>query len=316
MFLLAAALLNVHLRMQTDEANAVLNILDKRAAHAPVEERDWRMLFGTEGYRRLQQREHSMKRKFEDDDFREFTMSDNLLARRGELRRAILDWERADLDRAAERALAYLPRDATITATIYPVIKPAKNSFVFEGNAIFMYIEDESRETFETIIAHELHHIGYDSACEHPTAGLPENLEKLQNWLTAFGEGYATLAAGGDRDPERSMKPEVHKAFQEGVRDFDRNFGAVEQFFLDILDRRLTRDAVSARGFEFFGLVGPWYTVGWKMCVTIEKKLGRQALIDAFCNPRTLLETYNKAAGPELPKWSPRLVNAFSSPSS
>jgi hypothetical protein len=321
--LLAAALLNVQLHMQPDEAKSVLAILDKRAAHEQVLEADWKQLFATDGYTRLQQRERSMKRKFDNDEFRTFVMSEELLAKRKELHRVMNDWLRADLDGAARRALAYLPAGAKIAATVYPVIKPAKNNFVFEGNAIFMNVENEPRERFETIIAHELHHIGFDSACSEKSASLPPNLQTLRDWLSAFGEGYATLAAGGDRDPEGAMKPDVQKAFAEGERDLDKNFREVEKFYLDVLDGRLTGDAARDRGFEFFGLVGPWYTVGWKMCVIIEKTLGRDALIAAFCDLPTLPGTYNKAAeiwqrqtGEALPRWDSRLVNAFKSPSS
>lgn len=308
--LFAALPPNVQVHIQPDEANAVLAILAKRSAGTPIDEKDWQALFATDGYVRLQKREHSMKRKFENDDFKTFVMSDELLARREELHRVMNDWLHADLAAAARRALAYLPANAKITATVYPVIKPATNNFVFEGNAIFMVVEDAPRERFETIIAHELHHIGYNNSCGSHSDN------PLDDWLTAFGEGIATLAAGGDRDPERAMKPDVEKAFQEGVRDYDKNFRDVQQFFLDIVDKRLAGDAIPNRGFQFFGLVGPWYTVGWKMGVTIEKKLGRQALIDAFCNPRTLFATYNKAAGPDLPKWDERLIRALSSPSS
>jgi hypothetical protein len=321
--LLAAALLNVHLHIQPDEAKSVLAILDKRAAHERVRETDWKQLLATEAYIRLQKRERSMKRNFDDDAFRTFVMSDELLAKRKELHRVMNDWLHADLDRAAKRALAYLPAGAKITATVYPVIKPAKNNFVFEGNSIFMNVENEPRERFETIIAHELHHIGFDSACPEKSENRPPNLQTLRDWLSAFGEGYATLAAGGDRDPERAMKPDVREAFAEGQRDLDKNFREVEKFYLDVLDGRLTGDAARDRGFEFFGLVGPWYTVGWKMCMIIEKTLGRDALISAFCDLPTLLGTYNKAAeiwqqrtGEALPRWDARLVNAFSSPSS
>src|SRR5438067_9577627 len=116
--LLAAALLNVQLRLQPDEAKSVLAILDKRAAHEPVLETDWKQLFATEAFIRLQRREHSMKRKFENDDFRAYVMSDELLARRKELHRVMDDWLHADLDRAAKRALAYLPAGAKIAATV------------------------------------------------------------------------------------------------------------------------------------------------------------------------------------------------------
>ncbi|HSP14975.1 MAG TPA: DUF5700 domain-containing putative Zn-dependent protease [Thermoanaerobaculia bacterium] len=326
--LFAALPTNVQLRIQPDEAKAVVEILDQRAAHKPLAESDWQALFATEGYIRLQKREHAMKRKFENDDFQKFVMSEELLARRAELHHVVDDWSHVDLGAAGRQALAYLPPDAKISATVYPVIKPARNNFVFEGNAIFMTVEDQPRERFETIVTHELHHIGYDSACPAPAIStaiekLPPNLHALENWLTAFGEGYATLAAGGDHDPEHAMQPEVQKAFVEGSRDLDKNFHDVETFLLDVLDGRLSGDAVRDRGFQFLGMVGPWYTVGWKMCVVIEKTLGREALINAFCDPRTLLGTYNKAAGlwkqrtgESLPAWDERLVNAFTSPSS
>src|SRR6266446_2329267 len=114
--LLAALPHNVQLHIQPDEAKAVLAILDKRTAGTPIEEKDWQALFATEGYVRLQQRERSMKRKFENDDFQAFVMSDELLARREELHRVMNDWSHADLAGAARRALAYLPANAKITA--------------------------------------------------------------------------------------------------------------------------------------------------------------------------------------------------------
>jgi len=230
---------------------------------------------------------------------------------------------RADLAAAARRSLAYLPHSARIEATIYPVIKPQKNSFVFEGNAIFMYVEDEPRQTFVMVIAHELHHIGSGTGCPEHQSELPPNLNALSNWLSAFGEGLATLAAGGDRDPQRYAKADVRAAWAEGVRDYEKNFREVERFFLDILDGRLQGAAIRDRGFTFFGLVGPWYTVGWKMCAVIEKTLGRDALIRAFCDRCTLLRTYDEAAalwqrknGETLPRWDQHLVDAFTTPSS
>jgi hypothetical protein len=328
--LLAALPQNVQLNIQPDEANAVLAILDKRAEQKDIDQSDRKTLFATEGYARLKKRDLSMKREFEDDAFRAFAMSEALLARREELHRVMREWSRVDVGADAARALAYLPRTAAIKATIYPVIKPRTNSFVFEGNAIFIYVEDGPRENFETIISHELHHIGYDSACPPPdvTAAiekLPPDRQALANWLTAFGEGFATLAAAGgvDADPQRAAKPDVRAAWAKGIGDFDANFREVERFYLDIVDQHVTGEAIRDRGFTFFGLVGPWYTVGWKMCMVIEKTLGRKALLDAFCDPRTLLGTYNKAAaawqkrtGAKLPKWDQRLVTALTTPSS
>jgi hypothetical protein len=62
----------------------------------------------------------------------------------------------------------------------------------------------------------------------------------------------------------------------------------------------------------FFGNQGPWYTVGWRMAVTIERRFGRSRLIDCIADDRLFLRTYNAAAdGTPLPRWSTDLANAF-----
>lgn len=318
----------VDTRMVADEPHAVLDILGKRAAGTTITDADWNRVFTSEGYVRLKKREQSMKRAFEDDAFRTFVMSPELLARREALARTLAAWEKADLSRAASLALAYLPKNATIRAAIYPEIKPAHNSFVFEDNAIFMWLDDSvSAERFQRTVAHEMNHIGYGTACPPAAAQaevekLPENLKKLRDWTSAFGEGLATLAAadGPRADAEFFQTKDVQKGWSEGLAHYDANFREVQQFFLDVLDRRLEGDAVPKRGFEFFGLVGPWYTVGWKMAVTIEEVYGRDAVIDAFCDQRQLFRVYNAAAaehakrtGEVLPQWDQRLVGAFES---
>ena len=70
--------------------------------------------------------------------------------------------------------------------------------------------------------------------------------------------------------------------------------------------------------FSFFGIQGPWYTVGWKMSVVIEKEFGRAKLIECFCDQRKLLATYNEAAGKynsgstkPVALWSKSLVDAL-----
>jgi Putative zinc dependent peptidase (DUF5700) len=158
--------LDVHLI--TDEADAVVAILDERAANKPVTDADWQRLFTSEGFVRLKKRENSMHRAFDEDWFRKFVMSDDLLARREPLARTLDDWRHADLTHAANMAFAYLPSNATIRAKIYPVIKPAPNSFVFEVDtdpAIFKYIDEMPRAAFEATMSHEMHHVGYGTAC-------------------------------------------------------------------------------------------------------------------------------------------------------
>jgi hypothetical protein len=70
--------------------------------------------------------------------------------------------------------------------------------------------------------------------------------------------------------------------------------------------------------YSFFGVQGPWYTVGWKMAVTIERHFGRARLIACMLDPRQVLAVYNQAAaeqdragGEQLPLWSPELLRVL-----
>src|SRR5438445_7381761 len=65
----------IQLTLNTDEAEAVLSILDKRSAGTPITDVDWQRLFVTEPYTRLKRREASMHRDFADDDFKTFVLS-------------------------------------------------------------------------------------------------------------------------------------------------------------------------------------------------------------------------------------------------
>jgi Putative zinc dependent peptidase (DUF5700) len=294
-------------RMVPDEAYAVLTILDKRHRGESITEADWGLVFGSEGYVRLKAREQAMQRKFEDGTFREFVRSEALLARREELASTVESWLAADISRSRDLALAYLPKGARMRAKVYPVVKPATNSFVFdlEGDpAIFMYVEAQPREVFEATIAHELHHVGYAANC--PPSSDP--------WISGFGEGIAALAAAGGPQGVPQLRPEVAAEWAKQMGQYDANFHAVAGFLTAVAKGELTGDAERQRGFEFFGMVGPWYTVGWKMAVVIESVLGRDALIEASCGGRELLRAYNRAVprwrertGEELPMW-PRVL--------
>jgi hypothetical protein len=191
----------LHVPMVTDEAEAVLAILEERAAGRAPADADWQQLFASEGYRRLKQREASLGRAFEDASFREFVLSADLLGRAAALRRTLSEWVRIDPEKAARRAFAYLPDSAVIRAKVYPVIKPRTNSFVFETRtnpAIFLYLDPKVPPVkLENIMTHELHHIGVGSVCpdEPPAVTLPENMNTALSWMSGFAEGRAVLAA-------------------------------------------------------------------------------------------------------------------------
>ncbi len=302
-----------------DEPRAVLAILDKRAAGSAITDADWQRVFASEGYVRLKAREHSMKRAFEDDAFRAFVMSDELLAKRKELAATLQEWMTADLTQAGSRALAYLPAGAKIRAKVYPSIKPAINSFVFETTtnpAIFMYIEPLPRSEFERTIAHELHHVGFANACP---ASSRETTD-VDKWLSAFGEGIATLAAAGGPSGAPQAQPKVKAEWDAQMQRFDANFAEVQEFFTAVGNGSLAGEAETKRAFEFFGFVGPWYTVGYRMAVVIETTLGRDALIGVLCDMRQFPVTYNRAvavSGARFPRWNagvPPADRAASSP--
>ncbi len=314
--------------LNTSEADAVLAILQKSARSEVVADADWQRLFTSEPYVRLKKREASMSRDFTDDDFRRFVLSNDLSRRAPDLQRTLDAWKKADLRAAASRILPYLPADARVKASVYPVIKPKTNSFVFETDsnpAIFLFLDpDQSAAEFENIVAHESHHIGYADAnkqYEKRIKALPPNPQKAAEWMGAFGEGLAVLAAAGSTDvhPMRDFKPDARVRWDQDMKFVDQDIIQLNQFFLDIINGGYANlEAADHVAFTFFGYRGPWYTVGYKMGSLIEKRIGRAVLVECMADPRKLLAKYNEAAvqqnaaGKEdkLPLWSPELLKA------
>lgn len=297
----------LNVRLVTDEAEAVLAILAKRKAGETINESDWQRLFETEGYVRLKRRETAMQRSFEEEDFKRFALSEELLQRMPALEETLARWKQADPSRAGRLALAYLPKNANIQAKIYPVIKPRENSFVFDVKtdpAVFLYLDPAvTREKFENTLAHELHHIGYGTACprkdiSEAISKLPKNEQTLLTWVGAFGEGFAMLAAAGGPDihPHLVSSAEDRARWDSDAANFNEDLKKVEAFFVDVLQGKLTEEQTREKGFSFFGTQGPWYTVGWRMATLIEKIYGRETLIECMCDQRMLLTTYNRAA--------------------
>lgn len=321
----------VSVRIVSDEADEVLSILAMRRAHQLVTVESWDRLFGSEGYVRLKKREASVRRPFTDDEFKRFVLSDSLASKFDTLAGTLNRWRRADATAAARRALAYLPAGAKIQTKIYPVIKPKTNSFVFEVDtdpAIFLYLNPEvKREKFENTLAHELHHIGYAHSCAAAAtqlsgdSTLAPGIRTVLEWIGAFGEGVAMLAAAGGPGvhPHAVSRPAERARWDNDMRNFSTDLKNVDRFFLDILEGKLTPGQIQETAESFFGVQGPWYTVGWRMAVTIEDRYGRNALIGCICDPRLLLSTYNKAAAddagdPGKPPalWSLALISQLS----
>ncbi len=310
----------------TDEADAVLEILDARAAGREPAAEEWRRLWESEGYVRLKRREAAMGRAFEDSVFRAFVLSPALLERAPALRATLAAWKGADVSAAARRAFAHLPPGAEIRARVYPVVKPRTNSFVFEtatDPAIFLYLDPElTPARFENTVAHELHHVGVAGACRaEADTTLPRGVRDALAWMGGFAEGRAVLAAAGSPDAHpHAASPPAERAVWD--RDFARaeaDVRRLEAFFLELLDGRLTEEEANRRGMAFVAAdgvpQGSFYTVGWLMAATVERELGRERLVASLCDPATFLADYDRAAaahelrsGERLPRWSPELL--------
>jgi putative zinc-dependent peptidase DUF5700 len=311
----------VHLQIDTTEADAVLAILAKRKDGAPVTDSNWQHLFQTAPYKKLKRREAEMKRPFEDAEFREFVLSEPVLKQRQVLQDTLAAWKRIDLETSARSVLRYLPAQARIRAKVFPVIKPKTNSFVFDlkdDPTIFLYLDPAvSAPQFANTVRHELHHIGLSSvSSEKALEELPPRAKAAAEWMGAFGEGMAMLAAAGGPDvhPHADSTAEDRARWDRDVSNFDRDLRAVEAFLLDVIDGTLNENAAREKGFSFFGVQGPWYTVGWRMATFVEQAYGRPTLIECMLDPRRLLATYNSAVTTSkktsLPLWSDRLLKA------
>lgn len=313
------------LTLNADEAEAVLEIIGKHSAGKEVAQSEWQKLFDTEPYIRLKKREAAMHRDFTDDDFKKFVLSPELGAKASALRQTLDSWRSMDLTASARRVLTYLPDQAHIKAKVFPMIKPKTNSFVFDTDtdpAIFLYLDpEESAPKFENTVAHELHHIGFssvESLRNEKLKDLPPHLKTAIDWMGAFGEGFVMLAAAGgpDVDPHATSSPEERTRWEHDMAGFNQDLGALQEFFLDVINGRLaTKEQVDEKAYSFFGVQGPWYTVGYKMAVMIEKRYGRKQLIACMLDPRELLASYDRAAEEankrgtaKLALWSPELT--------
>jgi hypothetical protein len=141
--------------------------------------------------------------------------------------------------------------------------------------------------------------------------------------MGAFGEGFAMLAAAGRPDvhPHAASPAADRERWDRDVARFPADLREIERFFLDLTASRLGKEAENKKGFSFFGETqGPWYTVGWKMAVTVERAWGRERLIADACDPRKLLASYNEAARRNAAKgyaptlWSDDLLRAVQQP--
>lgn len=322
----------VQLRFDTTEAAVALGIVEWHKDKNALTDDDWRKLFKSDGYQRLRQREIEAEHAFPDSVFQAFLLSDSLGKRAVALRTTLEKYKRADIRGAGAKALAYLPENARVAASVYLVLKPAPSSFVYDlqrDPSIVMYLDTkQTAAQFENTIAHELHHIGFSTIgtrADSMVGSLSINARIAADWTRAFGEGFAMLAAAGGPNvhPHAVSSAADRARWDRDLTHFNRDLKRIEEFFLGVIDGKLASpDAIGGAANEFYGVEGPWYTVGWKMATTIEKKFGRKEVIECMIDPHRLLEQYNAAAAAynkanpaaALALWSPVLVKALKRP--
>jgi hypothetical protein len=227
----------------------------------------------SEGYRRLRERETAMGRAFTDSSFRAFLMSDTLRRRTSQLEAALPHYRSIDIREAGAQALRYLPPGARIVARVYPMIKPVPNTFVYGSDSargIFLYVDphrtvDQERNT----ITHELHHIGYGTVCDfRPDSSESPALQMLRQRMFGFGEGLAMLAAanGPEVHPHAASDTADRNRWDRDIANIASSMASLEAFFRSVVDGTMTSpDSVLRKAMTFYGVQGPWYTVGWQM---------------------------------------------------
>lgn len=311
---------DVYVTLDTAEAEAVLAIADQIAERGSAPGESWTKLFATNGYHDLKTREAAFHREFTDDDFKAFVASDAVVKNREALRKTLIEWSRFDMDAAAARALSYLPPGSTITATIYPLIKPKPNSFVFrtdERQAIFLYLDPTvSGAQFENTVVHEMHHIGFETACSaKPDTTTP--VGRARRYLGGFGEGIAMLAAAGSAKlhPHTVSDAEKRATWDRDVKSVATDMKRLDAFFVDLADGRLSEEDDVRKAFMSFIATddvpqGAFYTVGWHMASTIEKARGRDALLGVMCDRVAMMRLYNEIVAKDArqPKWSKEML--------
>jgi hypothetical protein len=315
----------VDVRIISDEADAALGVLNARLQGRTPAPAVWDRLFSSDGYQHLVEREGSMGRPLTDSGFRAFLMSDSALHLGPALAHVLPALEQVDVSGAAALALSYLPPGTPLRARLYLEIKHSTNSFVFTGRdsirAIFLYVEpDQSPAQLKNTLAHELHHIGLNAACpDLPFAHVSAAQRMLLRYLGAFGEGQAMLAAAGSPSahPHAADDDTVRARWDHDVANAALDVEELSRFFTSVLDGEVaSADSVQSHASTYFGAQGPWYTVGWLMAATIERELGRDALIGSLCEPTRFIARYNDAVlkhacGAALPMWNAQLVSRF-----
>ncbi|OGT59504.1 MAG: hypothetical protein A3E01_01610 [Gammaproteobacteria bacterium RIFCSPHIGHO2_12_FULL_63_22] len=296
----------LHLKVDDGQAQAVLALADASMRGGHIGADDWQRLETSPAYLRWTERQRGIGYPVDKAAFRNFVQSADLRDQLEPLRAKVGEWSALDPSTAGAMAAAYLPAGARLRATVYPLIKASKNTFVYDLHgdpAIFFSIDtSETAFAFTNTLAHELHHVGVAAACagdeEVTTRGRSETVLK---WLSAFSEGRAMLAAAGgpDSHPHVTSSADAIGQWERDLKKASGDAPGLEAFFTALMDDSLAEDAATRQGMTFINdkerPQGPFYTVGWLMAATVEQEFGRDRLVASTCAPERLLLDYDDA---------------------
>jgi len=132
--------------------------------------------------------------------------------------------------------------------------KPGSNS-----SPAFLYLGESHRYrgAARDTMAHELHHIGLSTACVATgDTTAPASVRPTREWMGAFGEGLAMLAAAGGPDihPHALDDSATRARWERNVANVGADVARVQQFFFDVLDERAPVDSLQEQGMSFFGV--------------------------------------------------------------
>jgi hypothetical protein len=325
-----------NVRLDLDQAEAALNLLEARHRGETITEEAWQHLFTTDGFIRVLEREAAidkmldLDRGYSEGSFREWAESDEALDDIDGRRRTLTNWTKIDVQLAGEKAMRYLPPDASLQATIYPIVRKQMNSFVWDLSgdpAIFLAVGDDvSAEEMANTLAHELHHVGLAGVCADKRSDEKDaRLVAAQGWLSGFGEGLAVLAAAGGPSGATHARDqdELLIAWHNRVDSVEADMRTIESFLMGVRDGSIDEEEAQKRGMAFINSEnipqGPFYTLGWFMAVSVEKELGRASVIESTCDHRKLISNYQRSAtvantrdsSQVFPLWSEAFLEAL-----
>lgn len=311
-----------------DEIKAVLNILYKSKQDKKIEELDWEQMFSSDGFKLLRQREEEMGNQLKQETFRDFLLNEIEPEGYDKFQNAYQNLKEINFDKIISKTKRYLPNDVVINTDIIPVIKPTSNSFVHNIDnklVLFLYLKPNiSKQELINKLIHELHHIGLDDVYQKSDyTHLSKPAQRMIEWTNAFGEGFAMLAAAGGPDAHPNRFDEQLKArWNENISNLNRDFKEIEKFLLNILNKNFSnQEELYNKGFQLMtknGGQGPWYTVGHKLAVVIEKMTDKKVLTDCmkdftqlYLTYNKLVVQYNKKYNENLPQFSEEIIGGL-----